>query len=97
MPSRRRRKRDRRQAEAGRGDRLGAPKSPGSGGLCGLWRDAPPRELRLLLSAIRQGWPVPVERRGPILDEILEGLDQADPRRAALLGRIAIAAVQASM
>jgi hypothetical protein len=51
----------------------------------------------LILSAIRRGWPVPLHRRGPILDEILDGLDTADARRVALLGRIAIAAVQASM
>jgi hypothetical protein len=69
----------------------------GQGGPYGLWRDAPPGELRLLLSAIRRGWPVPVERRGPIMDEVLAGLDDADPRRVALLGRIAIAAAQASM
>jgi hypothetical protein len=51
----------------------------------------------LLLSAIRQAWPVPLVRRGPILDEILDGLDDADPRRVALVGRIAIAAVRVSM
>jgi hypothetical protein len=49
------------------------------------------------LSAIRRGWPVPLNHRGPILDEVLDGLDEADPRRVALLGRIAIAADQANM
>jgi hypothetical protein len=97
VPSRRRRKRHRRQAQAGRGDRLGAPESPGPEGSCGLWRGAPPRELRLLLSAIRQGWPVPFDRRGPILDEIFDGLDEADGRRVALVGRIVITAAQASL
>jgi hypothetical protein len=38
-----------------------------------------------------------MHRRGPILDEVLDGLDTADPRRVALLGRIAIDAAQASM
>ena len=62
-----------------------------------LWRDAPPRELRLLPSAIRQGWPVPLDRRGPILDEVLAGLDDSDARRVALVGRVVIAADQANM
>jgi hypothetical protein len=95
MPSRRR-KRHRRQAEAGRGDRLGAPHPPRSGGPFGLWLGAA-AGAEVALVGYPQGWPIPLHRWGPILDEVLDGLDQANGRRVALLGRIAIAADQANM
>jgi hypothetical protein len=53
--------------------------------------------MRPLLAAIRWAWPVPLERRGPILDEALEGFDTSAPQRLILVTRIVIAAVQASM
>src|SRR5260370_5481826 len=83
MPSRRARKRGRgrvaragAQAAARRGDRGDPPARGGSGGRCGLWADASLSELRLLRKAIRQGWPVPQERCGPIMEEVLPPLHE---------------------
>src|SRR4051812_39954487 len=97
MPSRRRRKRGRRQAHAGRGDRLPAPVLPGLRRSRVRWRDATPGELRLLLSAICQDWPVPAERRGPIMAEVLAARDGKDARQVLRLARIALAADRSNM
>src|SRR5689334_5927108 len=98
MASRRRRKRERRQAEpAGRGDRRPAPAPGGSGGRCGLWRDASRAELLLIRSAIHRGWPVPVERRPRILAEITEGLDGGDQRRVIAIARVFLSADRANL
>lgn len=81
MSSRRGRKRERRLADASghdaspRGDRPRAvPNSlaEGFGGTCGLWVDASRSDLLLLRKAIKEYWPVLVERRGPIIEEIAQ-------------------------
>jgi hypothetical protein len=52
------------------------------GGTCGLWADTSRSELRLLRQAIRRGWPVPQERRGPIMEEVRGPLgDASTPAR----------------
>src|SRR5262245_61679276 len=79
MPSRRKRKRERQRAAdaqadraAGRrGDRAQAPPRGVRGDVAGLWADGSRSELVLLRRAIRERWPVPEGRRGPILEEIL--------------------------
>jgi hypothetical protein len=98
MPSRRRRKRDRRRAAepAGRGDRLPAPEPGGWGADYRLWRDATRSELRLLRQAINQGWPIPQARRGPILADVCAGLDPADSRRVIAVCRVLLAADRAN-
>jgi hypothetical protein len=106
MPSRRKRKRERRLAAPGqtgaaarRGDRGNPPAPGGKGGTCGLWADASPSELRLLREAIRRGWPVPQERRGPIMEEVRGPLgDASTPARVALsIARVALAADRANL
>jgi hypothetical protein len=60
----------------------------------GLWADASLSNLRLLRRAIRGGWPVPVERRGPIMEEVLAPLREgnAPARRAIALAWVALEA-----
>jgi hypothetical protein len=83
MLSREKRKRYRRQAEeaALRGDRT-KPSAGGWGGFCGDWETASRGELRLLRRAIREDWPIPGCRRGPIIEEVSQILDSGDTRRA---------------
>src|SRR5262249_7027117 len=99
MPSRRARKRYRRlDAEASlRGDRtsppaedLGFAQRGFGGGLCGEWESASPSDLALLRQAIREGWPVPQERRPPLLEAVLSPLHSKDrsPRQAIALARL---------
>jgi hypothetical protein len=77
MSARRKRQRERRRQP---------DTSPASGqDRPGLWSDASLADLRLLRRAIREGWPVPEERRPGIIAEVspLIGAEQA---------RVAIAA-----
>jgi hypothetical protein len=69
---------------------------PGWGAGCGLWRDATRSELRLLRQAIRQGWPIPQARRGPILADVFADLDSADSRRVIAVCRALLAADRAN-
>src|SRR5262245_11168147 len=96
-PSRRKRKRDRQraaQAARRRGDREGPPPGGEGGAVSGLWADASLSDLRLLRRAIREGWPVPEERCGPILEEVLDsaGEGKLPFRRLIALFRVALAA-----
>jgi uncharacterized protein YeaO (DUF488 family) len=59
------------------GSDASAPATPG------LWSDASPSDLRLLRQAIRGDWPIPDERRPPIIAEIAP-LFQAEQARAAI-------------
>jgi hypothetical protein len=104
MPSRRKRKRKRRQAaKAGqRGDRqrpltrdLGSPAEGGWGVLCGDWQSASRSDLRLLRKAINQNWPVPPERRGPLMAAVLSHLHREDrsDRLTLAVCQVAVAAV----
>jgi hypothetical protein len=100
MPSRRKRKRERQRvahaqadgAAARRGDRGKPPAPGGKGGGCGLWADASRSELQLLRVAIRRGWPVPQERRGPSLEEVLSRMQDKDtpPRLLIAIARVAL-------
>ena len=74
MASRRRRKRERRLAEAN----ANAPRCPGGWG-----RDASLSlsDLILLRQAINQNWPVPSETRAAIVAKLSEELNTASPRR----------------
>jgi hypothetical protein len=103
MPSRRSRKRDRRLAVNGglRGDREGPPPTQsfscagGVGGkLRGDWETASRGDLLLLRKAIREGWPVPPERRVRLLEAAVAPIYREDaPRRLVLaIARLALAA-----
>jgi hypothetical protein len=99
MPSRRKRKRERRVAHAQaagatnrRGDREDPPARGVGGSLSDLWTDASRSDLRLLRQAIREGWPVPQNRCGPILEEVLAPLREKDtpPRLLLAVARAAL-------
>lgn len=111
MASRRKRKRERRlgaahQTDAAanwRGDRENAPPDDSGkpargvrGAECSLWTHATSSDLLLLRRAIREDWPVPAERRGPIMDEALSALGRADtPARKTIgLARLALTATE---
>jgi hypothetical protein len=65
--------------------------------LRGLWSDASRSELALLRYAINHDWPVPYERRRPILEEIFELARFADARKAISAFRVFIAADWANL
>jgi hypothetical protein len=70
--SRKKRKRDRRRAEmqpAG-GDRGSLPRGVGGSG-APPWAEASRSELVLLRKAINHDWPVPMDRRGPIIADLM--------------------------
>jgi hypothetical protein len=46
-----------------------------------IWPDATRGDLLFLRKAIKEGWPVPVERRPGILDEVCSLFSSADARR----------------
>jgi hypothetical protein len=105
MPSRRRRKRYRRlAAKAGlRGDRqrpptddLGSLAEGGWGTLCGDWESASLSDLRLLRQAINENWPVPPDRRGPLMAAVLSQLHREDrsDRLTLAVCQVAVAAVR---
>lgn len=80
MPSRRKRKRERRKAEA----TAGCPKPLGG------WGPGAPvsgPDLLLLRTAIRQGWPVSQAVREQILNRLLPELETASARRVNDLAR----------
>ena len=103
MPSRRARKRHRRlAASAGlRGDRTRPPTGSGGGGgsLCGDWESASPSDLLLLRKAIREGWPVPLERRRPLMEAALSPITRkGTPARLVIaLGWLVVAADRANL
>jgi hypothetical protein len=72
MPSRRKRKRERRRAEnpALRGDR-DTPLRRERGALRHDWQNASRSDLHLFRRAIRERWPIPVEHRGPLKDAVV--------------------------
>jgi hypothetical protein len=87
------------------GDRSASPtNSGGSGGslpksphpISGLWCDPSTSELRLLRKAINADWPVPEERRRPIIEEIFPAID-GPPRLALAVTRVVIAAEAANL
>jgi hypothetical protein len=103
MPSRRTRKRYRSSsADAGlRGDRtrpptedFGFPDGGLGGQLCGDWETASRSDLLLVRKAIKEDWPVPLERRRPLMKAVLAPLCRNDkPVRLALaVCKLAIAA-----
>jgi hypothetical protein len=99
MPSRRKRKRERRLAAPGqtgaaaarRGDREDPPARGVGGSLSDPWTNASLSDLQLLRKAIRQGWPVPPERCGPILREVLAPLDAKNNSPRLLLAVVRVA------
>jgi hypothetical protein len=110
--SRRKRKRDRQSGPATgtvpdpRGDR--SPRSDtsnlprGSGGrFGGLWSDASASDLVLLRHAIHAGWPIPAERRGPIIEEVytlFETVRRArNPRKLIGAARVFLEAAYANL
>jgi hypothetical protein len=90
MPSRRKRKRGRREAEA-------TAKTPGGWG-----QGAPTTNADLLLvrQAIREDWPVPDEVRRAITEELLQevGTDanNVDVRRFVAIARVILAMARAA-
>jgi len=75
MPSRRKRKRVRRQAEA-------TARSPGT---CGGWGNGLPTtlaDLVMLRRAINEDWPVPANVRHAIVDELGGDIETSEVRRA---------------
>jgi hypothetical protein len=96
MPSRRRRKRYRRRAEKhGFVHIADNPLLGGVGGrLCGDWANASRSDLLLLRKAIKEDWPVPVERRRPLLDAVFAQLSREDisVRLALAIIQVAVAA-----
>lgn len=74
MPSRCKRKRERRKAEA-------TAHSPGT---CGGWGDGVPTalaDLVMLRRAINEDWPVPVSVRQAIIDELGTEIESSESRR----------------
>ena len=76
MWSRRKRKRYRalraNNAFGPRGDRLRNPLPKGSGVPCAdIWADASRTDLQLLRRAIREHWPVPIERFVQIMESVM--------------------------
>src|SRR5262249_37836608 len=66
---------------------------PDGGRLGGDWANASRSDVWRLLKAIRQGWPVPRERRRPVMEAALASLFREDtPVRLVLIARIAVAA-----
>ncbi len=103
MPSRRKRKRGRRlaagesQLPAGQpGDRE-ATRQGGRGDTAGIWENASRGDLVLLRHAIREDWPVPKERRRPILDEVFQLLHSKNPRVAIGVARVFLEADRANL
>ena len=91
MPSRRKRKRERRKAEA-------TAHSPGT---CGGWGDGLPTtlsDLVLLRRAINEDWPVPDNVRQAICDELAEEeLESSEVRRLISVVRTFLAMDRANM
>lgn len=104
MPSRRARKRYRRPgADAGlRGDREKPPPLPPPaasargvrGVLCGEWEAASRSDLLLFRKAIKEDWPVPIERRRPLMEAALSpiGCEDTPVRLLLAIARLAVAA-----
>src|SRR5262245_16318373 len=103
MVSRRKRKRYRRQtapvADGQRGDRTSPPAEDsgfagGKGQLRGDWATASRSDLLLFRQAIEEDWPVPAERRRPLMEAVLSPIYREDtPVRLKLaIARLAIAA-----
>ena len=100
MAFRGRRKRERRpaadaQADTGAGHQ-GERAEPNHGGAwgaaAGLWADASRSDLLLLRRAIREGWLVPAERRGPILEEVCSRFEDnnATTRLSLAIARVVL-------
>jgi hypothetical protein len=51
----------------------------------------------LLAHAIRQGWPVPLERRGPLLEAAESALHADNPRLTIAATWVFLAAVQSNL
>jgi hypothetical protein len=105
MSSRRKRKRERRQADdAGlRGDREKSLPSPPPAPpyservretLCADWTTASRSDLLLFRKAIKEDWPIPFERRRPLMATALSPLSRKDTpfRRVLAIARLALAA-----
>lgn len=74
------------------------PNSPrGQGAVLGLWSDASRRDLLLFRQAIRKGWPVPPERKHPIIEELAPQIETADTRLLFALTRAFLAASGADL
>ena len=105
MGSRRKRKRYRRLTQAQgtqasrRGDRPETqgttPDTPipsgGWGEIVELWSDASRGDLVLLRHAVRENWPIPVERRPPIIEALGNLIGNADARRVIGIARVFLA------
>ncbi len=92
MPSRWKRKRERRIAEA-------TAKAPGT---CGGWGQGTPTtnaDLLLVRQAIREDWPVPDDVRRAIIEELFQEVDTdcSDVRRFVAIVRVFLAMVKANI
>ncbi len=111
MGSRRKRKRYRRLTQAQgteasrRGDRpetqATAPGKPlpsgGWGETAELWSDVSRGDLVLLRHAVRENWPIPVERRPVIIQGLSDLIGNTDPRRTIGVARVFLAMHRANL
>ena len=90
MPSRRKRKRERRNAEA-------TANSPNT---LGGWGDSLPTmlaDLVMLRRAVNEDWPVPANVRQAVIDELKDELETSDPRRVLSAVRLVLAMESANV
>ncbi len=89
MQSRRKRKRERRKAEA-----TAKFLVPGVG-----WGESTKAELLLIRQAIQEGWPVPDNVRRAIIEELFQevGPDSSDVRRFLAITKVFLAMTQANI
>ena len=111
MGSRRKRKRYRRFTRAQgieasrRGDRpetrAPAPDCPsltgGWGAAAELWSDVSRGDLVLLRHAVQENWPIPVERRPPIIEALENMIGNTDARRTIGIVRVFLAMDRANL
>ena len=90
MPSRKKRKRDRRRAEA----TAKAPKTPGGQGV-GL--PTLRADLVLLRQAINEDWPVPQNVREAIVAELSDEIDSPNVRRFMAVTKVFLAMTRANL
>ena len=90
MPSRRKRKRLRQQAEA-------TAKTPRTRGGWGQGVPATRSDLVLLRQAIHEDWPVPDDVWRAVVGDLLDDLESPDTRRIVSVARVFLAAEQGNL
>jgi hypothetical protein len=83
--------------QGGKGGERAQTAAPACRPLLYDWSQATRGDLRLLARAIRRRWPIPAERRPPLIAAVENALDSPDPRRILAVAWVLIAADEANL